>query len=29
MNPPNVLIHRHTHQFLAIRRYKMEMQISF
>lgn len=29
MNPPNVLIHKHTHQFLAIRRYKMEMQIRF
>lgn len=29
MNPPNMLIHKRTHQFLAIRRYKMEMQISF
>lgn len=28
-NPPSVLIHKHTHQFLVIRRYKMEMQIRF
>lgn len=28
LNPPNVLIHKHTLQFLAIRSYKMEVQIS-
>lgn len=29
MNPPHVLIHKHAHQCLARRRYKLEMQISF